>query len=194
MNTTPWPVELVGRDEARARAFALLQRDHLESDKLGPVCERLAFGYCLEYEPFLRAVLEGNPHREVRAQACLALARFLSHRAQTIELLAEQPAELAEFGDLFGREYVLELLRADPSAVHAGAEALFERAAGEFADVDHSGGDTVGAKARAGLFELRHLIPGKPAEDIQAEDQHGVTFRLSDYRGKVVLLDFWSRY
>src|SRR5262249_3772309 len=32
VNTTPWPVELVGEDTARAKAFELIQRDHLRSD------------------------------------------------------------------------------------------------------------------------------------------------------------------
>jgi peroxiredoxin len=32
------------------------------------------------------------------------------------------------------------------------------------------------------------------APDIEGEDQDGVRFKLSDYRGKVVLLDFWSEY
>ena len=33
---------------------------------------------------------------------------------------------------------------------------------------------------------------GKVAPDIEAEDLNGVTFKLSDYRGKVVVLDFWG--
>jgi len=32
---------------------------------------------------------------------------------------------------------------------------------------------------------------GKRAPDITGEDADGVKFKLSDYRGKVVLLDFW---
>ena len=35
VNNTPWPVELVGEDTARAKAFELLQRDHIRSGKLG---------------------------------------------------------------------------------------------------------------------------------------------------------------
>ena len=66
VNTTPWPVEMVGRDEARPRAFELLRRDHIRSEKLGPLCERISYGLCAEYEPFLREVLEKNPHKEVR--------------------------------------------------------------------------------------------------------------------------------
>ena len=44
------------------------------------------------------------------------------------------------------------------------------------------------------LFGIRHLSVGKVAPDIEGVDQDGVKFKLSDYRGKVVLLDFWSEY
>ena len=54
------------------------------------------------------------------------------------------------------------------------------------------GGGTVGEQARTGLFKIRHLAVGKQAPDIESEDQDGKRFKLSDYRGKVVLLYFWS--
>ena len=40
--------------------------------------------------------------------------------------------------------------------------------------------------------ELEHLQVGMSAPDFEAVDQNGVRFALSDYRGKVVLLDFWN--
>ena len=36
------------------------------------------------------------------------------------------------------------------------------------------------------------LSVGKVAPEIEAEDIDGVKFKLSDYRGKVVVLDFWG--
>ncbi|MAV37812.1 MAG: hypothetical protein CMJ59_20410 [Planctomycetaceae bacterium] len=33
---------------------------------------------------------------------------------------------------------------------------------------------------------------GNEAPDISAKDLDGVAFKLSDYRGKVVVLDFWG--
>ena len=33
---------------------------------------------------------------------------------------------------------------------------------------------------------------GKPAREIVGTDADGQTFKLSDYRGKVVLLEFWQ--
>ncbi len=33
---------------------------------------------------------------------------------------------------------------------------------------------------------------GKIAQDIEGTDMEGVSFKLSDYKGKVVVLDFWG--
>ena len=194
VNSTPWPVELVGRDEAAPRALALLERDHVESEKLGPTCQRLGYGFGREYGNFLRAVLDRNPHREVRAQACLALAHFLSGRLQRLALISQQPELERVYADLFGKDYLRELLRMDGEKANREADGLLERALADFGDVKIPDEGTVGEKARAELFEMRHLIVGKEAPDIEGEDQEGRKFKLSEYRGKVVLLDFWSEY
>lgn len=47
-------------------------------------------------------------------------------------------------------------------------------------------------QAKDALFEIEHLQVGCTAPDIVAKDTDGVDFKLSDYRGKVVLLDFWG--
>jgi hypothetical protein len=41
-------------------------------------------------------------------------------------------------------------------------------------------------------FEKDNLAIGMKAPDIKGEDLDGVSFKLSDYRGKVVVLDFWG--
>ena len=61
-------------------------------------------------------------------------------------------------------------------------------------DVKLPYGGTVAEKAKAELFEIRHLAVGKEAQDIEGADQDGKRFKLSDYRGKVVLLDFWQEF
>lgn len=42
------------------------------------------------------------------------------------------------------------------------------------------------------LFRLERLCVGAVAPDFTATDLDGVAFKLSDYRGKVVVLDFWG--
>ena len=46
--------------------------------------------------------------------------------------------------------------------------------------------------AKGELFEMRNLAIGKVAPEITGEDVDGKKFKLSDYRGKVVVLDFWG--
>jgi hypothetical protein len=50
------------------------------------------------------------------------------------------------------------------------------------------------AKSIAGRDKQVASVIGKPAPEISGEDGDGRSFRLSDYRGKVVLLDFWATW
>jgi hypothetical protein len=195
VNTTPWPIELVGEDRARARAFDLILRDHIRSDKLGPLCQRVSYGFCKEYETFLRVVTAKNPHRTVQAIASLSLGHFLNNRQQRLDLCREQPGTAKEFAGLYGDAYLAQLLRQDRAKAGIEIESVLKQAVERYGDVRLPGGaddDTVGKRAEAALFQIRNLAVGKDAPDIEGEDQDGKRFKLSDYRGKVVLLDFWS--
>ena len=46
--------------------------------------------------------------------------------------------------------------------------------------------------AKGELYEMHNLAIGKVAPEIKGEDVDGKNFKLSDYRGKVVVLDFWG--
>jgi len=50
----------------------------------------------------------------------------------------------------------------------------------------------IGKLAQGYLFELENLVIGMTAPDIADRDLDGVDFKLSDYRGKVVVIDFWG--
>ena len=190
-NRSDFPVATVG--DSAGRIVELLLRDHVQSDKLGPVCDRMRFGYRLEYEKLLLTVLEKNPHRNVQALACLSLAQFLNDRLRMLQLVEDRP-ELAECYEIvFGKNYLAELQQLGRANLGKRIETLFERAAEEYGDVQMRGG-TIGARAKSELYDIRHLGIGKVAPDIDGKDQDGRQFKLSDYRGKVVLLYFWMEY
>lgn len=46
--------------------------------------------------------------------------------------------------------------------------------------------------AKAAIFEAERLQVGMIAPEMEGLDQDGKLFRLSEYRGKVVVLDFWG--
>jgi hypothetical protein len=48
------------------------------------------------------------------------------------------------------------------------------------------------AQAKTVLFEKEYLQIGKAAPEIEGKDENGEKITLSEYRGKVVVLDFWG--
>ncbi len=187
-----------GENSPGSRALAILRRDHVTSDKLGPVCQHVVFGFHESHETFLRAVVGSNPHNEVQGIAYLSLAQFLNDRLNRLDVLKDQdsPESVERYHRVFGKDFVEELQRQDHAKVAGEAETYFARAADQYPDVKvpvtyFGSGGTVGEKAKAELFQIRHLAVGKAAPDIEGEDQDGKPFKLSVYHGKVVLLDFW---
>ncbi len=63
----------------------------------------------------------------------------------------------------------------------------------KYSDVKSSRG-TLGEEAKAELFEMRYLGIGKTSPEIEGENIDGKRFKLSDYRGKVVVLNFWGHW
>jgi hypothetical protein len=63
-----------------------------------------------------------------------------------------------------------------------------------FADVTNRGGALLVDALNAPQFEKEHLAIGKTVPEIEGADIDGKKFKLSDYRGKVVLLDFWGNW
>jgi hypothetical protein len=182
-----------GKDSRQARALVIIGRDHLRSDKLGEACKRASFGFRKECETFLRTVLEKSPHEAVRGAACLRLAQFLNGRLQRFDAIKDQPDVTRRYEGIYGRDYLDSLRGLDRAKATAEIEALYETAAADFGAVKLPYGATVGTTAKTELFVIRNLSVGKEAPDIDGPDQDGVRFKLSDYRGKVVLLYFWQQ-
>jgi hypothetical protein len=182
-----------GKESRQARAIAIIQRDHLRSDKVGEACKRASFGFRKECETFLRTVLEKSPHEAVRGAACLRLAQFLNGRLQRLDAIKDQPEVTRRYEGIYGKDYLDSLRGLDRVKATAEIEALYEKATADFGTVKLPYGATVGATAKTELFVIRNLSVGKEAPEIDGPDQEGVRFKLSDYRGKVVLLYFWQQ-
>jgi hypothetical protein len=178
----------------QARAVDQLLRDHLNSERLVDPCRRVSYGFSADCERLLRAALEKSPHRDVRGLACMRLAQFLNGRLRRLQLCAVRPEMARRYEGLFGKGYFQAQRRKDPAQVTREVEAFYERARNEYGDVKVPYEGTVAEKAASELHEIRVLAVGKPAPELEGEDQDGKRFKLSDYRGKVVLLYFWSEY
>ncbi len=74
---------------------------------------------------------------------------------------------------------------------------MMERICKEFHDVElvYPGGRVrglIGELVENELFAYENLRIGKVAPELEGSDVHGKALRLSDFRGKVVVLDFWG--
>src|SRR5262249_27745060 len=107
MNKKSFPVHV--KNNVAQRANALLLRDYVASDRIGPVCLRLSYSIRREFQSFLHRVVEANPHKEVRAVACLALAESQNSRLQKLDLASERPELAKRYEELFGKEDFYQL-------------------------------------------------------------------------------------
>jgi hypothetical protein len=158
-----------GKDSPRARALAVLSHDHVTKPKVTALCQRMVFDNDPASGDFLRAVLEKSSEKKVQGQACVVLALHLQNR----------------LNGLSGK---------DLDAARKEIEDTLERAAKEFNDVQVQGFGQVGQRAKKELADFRHLSVGKEAPSLEGTDQDGKKFKLSEYHGKVVLLDFWGNW
>jgi hypothetical protein len=75
----------------------------------------------------------------------------------------------------------------------AEVRPLYARLAKEFGDVKLPWGEeTYGGIAGGWLFVQDNLVVGKVAPGFEAVDEGGVKWKLEEYRGKVVVIDFWG--
>lgn len=191
-----WVVQNGGAGPEVARAIDRLAKDHAADRRMGEVAPRLVHQTSPSAETLLRAIVEKNPRRDAKGIASLALGQYLKQRADLARTIKENPSQAKQIEVLFtkrgiDKEYFAALKRKDPDALLKEAEAAFERTAKEFGDVD-SGRGTLAKTAEAELYEIRNLAVGKPAPEIAGTDTDGKAFKLSDYKGKVVVVDFWG--
>ena len=64
----------------------------------------------------------------------------------------------------------------------------------QYADVKTWSGKTVKEQLEGKLFSLNSLVPGKVLPDVEAKNLEDELDRLTNYRGKVVLIDFWATW
>lgn len=149
------------------KAMKILVTDHIQNPKVGSLCGRMVYDNSLQSETFLREVLARNPGHEAKGQACLALG-------QRLKIEAERDGSKEKI-----------------AALTKEAEMLLERVTKEFSEIKLPRG-TTGDVAKNVLNELRNLGIGKTAPEVSGEDIDGKPMKLTDFRGKVVVLNFWG--
>lgn len=184
-----WVVTNAGGPNA-TEAVKVLTEKHYKNERISDIFQSLMRSPSKATEELFQTVMKENPNQKAQGQACYALAGYLKQLKEYNEMLNGERAALIR--QSIGEEaanYVAE--RASSDMLDSEIEKLLERTVTEFGDVA-MGNKTLKEMAERELFEIRHLAIGMVAPEIEGEDVEGENFKLSDYRGKVVMLDFWG--
>jgi hypothetical protein len=175
------------------RAIELLQKRYLQSKELGRACRSISRVPSLSAENLLRTIVVSNKVPGVRAEACYYHASLLERKAEIVGQLSGE-RELAErVLEYYGEDYGKHLMSIDRVKVSEQLEQVYQQMAESFGDVKIND-EKMGEIATQALFRIRYLSIGRVAPEIESEDVSGTTFKLSDYRGKVVVLSFWGHW
>ena len=121
---------------------------------------------------------------------CLTLSYFDSEATSDLlnHILKNSGNESAKGAAL----YSLAKLQANQGN-NKQAEEYFERVIKEFPEAK-ARGRSISDMAEGQLFETRNLAIGKVAPEIEGKKADGSDFKLSDYQGKVVVIDFFGHW
>jgi hypothetical protein len=191
-----WLLNNVALGEDPALDVKLLETHHFASERMADVLKSLQYANNPAASALLVRLGNESPHKNVRGRALMVQAEVATEQAgliAAVQAAGDEP-DRAQFVQYFGEEEVARLAQLDAIESEARAVQLYEVVLRDYADVPSGRKGLIGETAAASLHELRNLVVGKPAPEITGEDIQGVAFKLSDYRGKVVMLDFWGHW
>jgi thiol-disulfide isomerase/thioredoxin len=175
-----WVVQLSGdakldKDAPITKALAILEKDFAKDKRVPQVIAPLAGRGDGSAERIAKAIMAKNPDRKAQAKACKALVKAFEQQVKTAAQI-ESNEKFREFLEKNrGKDYVKNILDNAPKykkSAEAYKKMLATKYAGAFPD----------------------LSIGKVAPEVVSKDLDGKEVKLSQYRGKVVVLDIWATW
>ncbi len=138
---------------------------------------------------FFAKIEKHHLKREELKDVCMAM---MGHREEATRAFLKTVSEKSPHQDVRGFALFAWAsgLEFDDDAA-AEYEAALDKLVKNHPKLPYRGQD-LAKYAKGKLFAARNLAIGKTAPDIVGKDVDGKEFKLSDYRGKVVVIDFWG--
>jgi len=176
----------IERSEASLSEFiGIIKKHHWTDPRIGKLIHSIYQASQSECRTFALDVANNHADRNTRARASLTVGELAKWRL-TWDLLPSSSRP----NDPLSSDRRNELQQ--------HAETYLSKSLQEYADVTvNDGPGKIGPRAKAalvGLKNLPNLIAGKPAPEIIGRDLDGKELKLSENKGKVVLLVFWASW
>ena len=167
----------------KTTALSKISQHHLNSDKIYDVIKEVSSGRLPDEaaEHWLKEVCQTSNSPALKSNAAIALNGVIGKRDMFRQIFADADEETRS-------ELAPELIAYLEKTPEPGESEMIEATLTEYV----SDTESLLKKVKSNLFAIKNLSVGRAAPDIIGNDVDGVSFKLSDYRGKVVFLDFWG--
>jgi thiol-disulfide isomerase/thioredoxin len=165
-----WLVRFIRNEGEGKEAIEIIRKHHLTNPKMASAAGSIRFALGDDAAPLLQRIFDLNPDKKAKAFALHALANLATGAA--VDYLTSEK-EIPIKAEL--------------------AERLWGQLQREYGDIE-LGNTSFGEMAKDELYMIKNLFPGCKSPEILGEDTTGKPMKLSDYKGKVVMLDFWGTW
>lgn len=180
-------VTMHGSSDDREEAGALIGKYHLSNPIVLKWIQFLGNSGASDdfTEPIIRNLLadkEITPKDRTLLQ--FSLARHLKVKAE-IAQMSDQSITWQ-----YGSDYIAKFRKRDVAKLEAEALKILDQLIAKKVPEEFFPGFSILEYAKTAAYEIRHLSVGKKAPEIVGEDLDGKPMKLSDYGGRVVVLEF----
>ena len=191
-----WILTEVNSGPTRDATIQLLQTDYFETEQIANVLPVLVDGYPDKNSMQLIEKLATNSrHHRVRAVATMARVKGQQALTRFVGFLKNPKwtERMKTFVDKPTLEYYQAAVKQEFDMESTLQELIDSYGQHDFG-IKTNGRpvEQIGPMATDMLFSLQHLQIGKSAPKLEGQDLDGLTFSLAEYRGKIVMLDFWG--
>jgi thiol-disulfide isomerase/thioredoxin len=160
---------------AWSKTMTRLQENYVANPEVKRVARMLAGVNDEGADKFLKEVVAKNADRKTQAIACKSLQKGRENAAAMAERIKGNELFRGQVEERNGKQYVEHVL-ADADKARDDAKELEKTIKDKYADV------------------FPDLSVGKPAPEVVSQNLDGKPVKLSDLKGKVVVLDIWATW
>ena len=172
-------------------AILLLIARHADDKGIAELFLHVGNNPSLKVDAFYRKVIATNKDSTAVGRAHFRLGNYLVRQAEIAREIRANPDSVDKFNLFYGADLTEYLQTVDLKKIRVDALKQFTIAASKYGAVRTYKGELSELAGRE-KFKIEHLSVGGVAPEIIGEDLSGKPMKLSDFRGKVVLLDFWG--